>query len=225
MIGNVFQDYQTKLSTAWRLAFGGVYMSLCPHSKTYSVAIGFWPWWNNWKNSHIAVPPLNLPPRITFTLCFSLCAIVHCMRHLIFWFLIQKRGSRKGSIEIKKIRCVEKVNLEEQTPVERQYPFQVRGGTRTTFYWADGFCFNIFDCELSIWSITKGVAKWWRQWQGLTRPQMGAGHFAEILPTGLLRLEGEKKGWATLKESSHTKESSHSGLTCPGASQSFIKHC
>ncbi|KAB0339250.1 hypothetical protein FD755_025010 [Muntiacus reevesi] len=35
-----------------------------------------------------------------------------------------KRGSRKGSIEIKKIRCVEKVNLEEQTPVERQYPFQ-----------------------------------------------------------------------------------------------------
>ncbi|XP_045361018.1 cytoplasmic tyrosine-protein kinase BMX isoform X4 [Camelus bactrianus] len=36
-----------------------------------------------------------------------------------------KRGSRKGSIEIKKIRCVEKVSLEEQTPVERQYPFQI----------------------------------------------------------------------------------------------------
>ncbi|XP_054978421.1 cytoplasmic tyrosine-protein kinase BMX [Sorex araneus] len=36
-----------------------------------------------------------------------------------------KRGSRKGLIEIKKIRCVEKVNLEEQTPVERQYPFQI----------------------------------------------------------------------------------------------------
>lgn len=36
-----------------------------------------------------------------------------------------KRGSRKGSIDIKKIRCVEKVNLEEQTPVERQYPFQI----------------------------------------------------------------------------------------------------
>lgn len=36
-----------------------------------------------------------------------------------------KRGSRKGSIEVKKIRCVEKVNLEEQTPVERQYPFQI----------------------------------------------------------------------------------------------------
>uniref|UniRef100_A0A8C5L9W1 Tyrosine-protein kinase n=1 Tax=Jaculus jaculus TaxID=51337 RepID=A0A8C5L9W1_JACJA len=36
-----------------------------------------------------------------------------------------KRGSKKGSIEIKKIRCVEKVNLEEQTPVERQYPFQI----------------------------------------------------------------------------------------------------
>uniref|UniRef100_A0A8I3S7G2 Tyrosine-protein kinase n=1 Tax=Canis lupus familiaris TaxID=9615 RepID=A0A8I3S7G2_CANLF len=37
----------------------------------------------------------------------------------------RKRGSKKGSIEIKKIRCVEKVNLEEQTPVERQYPFQI----------------------------------------------------------------------------------------------------
>ncbi|XP_050997552.1 cytoplasmic tyrosine-protein kinase BMX isoform X1 [Acomys russatus] len=36
-----------------------------------------------------------------------------------------KRGGRKGSIEIKKIRCVEKVNLEGQTPVERQYPFQI----------------------------------------------------------------------------------------------------
>ncbi|XP_054576452.1 cytoplasmic tyrosine-protein kinase BMX isoform X5 [Eptesicus fuscus] len=36
-----------------------------------------------------------------------------------------KRGSRKGSIDIKNIRCVEKVNLEEQTPVERQYPFQI----------------------------------------------------------------------------------------------------
>uniref|UniRef100_A0A671F530 Tyrosine-protein kinase n=1 Tax=Rhinolophus ferrumequinum TaxID=59479 RepID=A0A671F530_RHIFE len=36
-----------------------------------------------------------------------------------------KRGSRKGTIDIKKIRCVEKVNLEEQTPVERQYPFQI----------------------------------------------------------------------------------------------------
>ena len=46
---------------------------------------------------------------------------------MYIFLLIQKRGSRKGSIEIKKIRCVEKVNLEEQTPVERQYPFQVRG--------------------------------------------------------------------------------------------------
>ncbi|XP_044522891.1 cytoplasmic tyrosine-protein kinase BMX [Gracilinanus agilis] len=36
-----------------------------------------------------------------------------------------KRGSKKGSIDIKKIRCVERVNLEEQTPVERQYPFQI----------------------------------------------------------------------------------------------------
>ncbi|XP_058147176.1 cytoplasmic tyrosine-protein kinase BMX isoform X2 [Dasypus novemcinctus] len=36
-----------------------------------------------------------------------------------------KKGSRKGSIDIKKIRCVEKVNLEEQTPMERKYPFQI----------------------------------------------------------------------------------------------------
>ncbi|XP_068956757.1 cytoplasmic tyrosine-protein kinase BMX isoform X4 [Petaurus breviceps papuanus] len=36
-----------------------------------------------------------------------------------------KKGSKKGSIDIKKIRCVERVNLEEQTPVERQYPFQI----------------------------------------------------------------------------------------------------
>ncbi|KAG8519788.1 Cytoplasmic tyrosine-protein kinase BMX [Galemys pyrenaicus] len=48
-------------------------------------------------------------------------------------FFLQKRGSRKGMIEIKKIRCVEKVNLEEQTPVERQYPFQVRGGTKSAW--------------------------------------------------------------------------------------------
>ncbi|KFW94281.1 Cytoplasmic tyrosine-protein kinase BMX, partial [Phalacrocorax carbo] len=36
-----------------------------------------------------------------------------------------KKGSKKGSIEIEKIRCVETVNLEESTPPERQYPFQV----------------------------------------------------------------------------------------------------
>ncbi|XP_043851487.1 cytoplasmic tyrosine-protein kinase BMX [Dromiciops gliroides] len=36
-----------------------------------------------------------------------------------------KKGGKKGSIDIKKIRCVERVNLEEQTPVERQYPFQI----------------------------------------------------------------------------------------------------
>ncbi|XP_015273065.1 PREDICTED: cytoplasmic tyrosine-protein kinase BMX [Gekko japonicus] len=41
-----------------------------------------------------------------------------------------KKGSRKGSIEIKNIRCVETVNPEEQAPLERQYPFQVvyKGG-------------------------------------------------------------------------------------------------
>lgn len=59
-----------------------------------------------------------------------------CNLNFMLHFLIQKRGSRKGLIELKKIRCVEKVNLEEQTPVERQYPFQVRGGT--TFHWPDG---------------------------------------------------------------------------------------
>ncbi|XP_035183083.1 cytoplasmic tyrosine-protein kinase BMX [Oxyura jamaicensis] len=42
----------------------------------------------------------------------------------------QKRGRKKGSIEIEKIRCVETVNLEELTPVARQYPFQIvyKGG-------------------------------------------------------------------------------------------------
>ncbi|PKU45655.1 cytoplasmic tyrosine-protein kinase bmx [Limosa lapponica baueri] len=41
-----------------------------------------------------------------------------------------KKGSKKGSIEIEKIRCVETVNLEESTPPARQYPFQIvyRGG-------------------------------------------------------------------------------------------------
>ncbi|NXT84194.1 BMX kinase, partial [Zapornia atra] len=41
-----------------------------------------------------------------------------------------KKGSKKGSIEIEKIRCVETVNLEESTPPARQYPFQVvyKGG-------------------------------------------------------------------------------------------------
>lgn len=106
------------------------------------------------------------------------------MRHLIFWFLIQKRGSRKGSIEIKKIRCVEKVNLEEQTPAERQYPFQVRGGT--TFY-----------CKLHILAITKDVAKWQGRWPDLDHPQMVVGHFAEIWSTDLLSLEGEKERGAS----------------------------
>ncbi|XP_074428664.1 cytoplasmic tyrosine-protein kinase BMX [Larus michahellis] len=41
-----------------------------------------------------------------------------------------KKGSKKGSIEIEKIRCVETVNLEESTPPARQYPFQIvyKGG-------------------------------------------------------------------------------------------------
>uniref|UniRef100_A0A8D0GU53 Tyrosine-protein kinase n=1 Tax=Sphenodon punctatus TaxID=8508 RepID=A0A8D0GU53_SPHPU len=37
----------------------------------------------------------------------------------------EKKGSKKGSIDIKKIRCADTVNLEEQTPVEREYPFQI----------------------------------------------------------------------------------------------------
>ncbi|XP_034612308.1 cytoplasmic tyrosine-protein kinase BMX [Trachemys scripta elegans] len=37
----------------------------------------------------------------------------------------EKKGSKKGSIDIKKIRCVEAVNHEEQAPLERQYPFQI----------------------------------------------------------------------------------------------------
>ncbi|XP_010219597.1 PREDICTED: cytoplasmic tyrosine-protein kinase BMX, partial [Tinamus guttatus] len=37
----------------------------------------------------------------------------------------EKRGSKKGSIDIKKIRCVETVNLEESAPPARQYPFQI----------------------------------------------------------------------------------------------------
>ncbi|XP_074021020.1 cytoplasmic tyrosine-protein kinase BMX [Numenius arquata] len=41
-----------------------------------------------------------------------------------------KKGSKKGSIEIEKIRCVETVNLEESTPPARRYPFQIvyKGG-------------------------------------------------------------------------------------------------
>uniref|UniRef100_A0A8C2U8D7 Cytoplasmic tyrosine-protein kinase BMX n=1 Tax=Coturnix japonica TaxID=93934 RepID=A0A8C2U8D7_COTJA len=37
----------------------------------------------------------------------------------------EKRGRKKGSIEIEKIRCVEMVNVEESTPPARQYPFQI----------------------------------------------------------------------------------------------------
>ncbi|KFQ31788.1 Cytoplasmic tyrosine-protein kinase BMX, partial [Mesitornis unicolor] len=36
-----------------------------------------------------------------------------------------KKGSKRGSIEIEKIRCVETVNPEESTPPARQYPFQI----------------------------------------------------------------------------------------------------
>ncbi|XP_065492119.1 cytoplasmic tyrosine-protein kinase BMX [Caloenas nicobarica] len=41
-----------------------------------------------------------------------------------------KKGNKKGSIEIEKIRCVETVNLEESAPPARQYPFQIvyKGG-------------------------------------------------------------------------------------------------
>ncbi|NXT34014.1 BMX kinase, partial [Pelecanoides urinatrix] len=36
-----------------------------------------------------------------------------------------KKGSKRGSIEMEKIRCAETVNLEESTPPARQCPFQV----------------------------------------------------------------------------------------------------
>ncbi|NWH59566.1 BMX kinase, partial [Geococcyx californianus] len=41
-----------------------------------------------------------------------------------------KKGSKRGSINIDKIRCVETVNPEESTPPARQYPFQIvyKGG-------------------------------------------------------------------------------------------------
>ncbi|NXT52635.1 BMX kinase, partial [Pluvianellus socialis] len=41
-----------------------------------------------------------------------------------------KKGSKRGSIEIEKIRCVETVNPEESTPPARRYPFQIvyKGG-------------------------------------------------------------------------------------------------
>ncbi|NWW89627.1 BMX kinase, partial [Rhynochetos jubatus] len=41
-----------------------------------------------------------------------------------------KKGSKRGSVEIAKIRCVETVNLEESAPPARQYPFQIvyKGG-------------------------------------------------------------------------------------------------
>ncbi|KAM6420559.1 cytoplasmic tyrosine-protein kinase BMX isoform 2-T2 [Pluvialis apricaria] len=41
-----------------------------------------------------------------------------------------KKGSKRGSIDIEKIRCVETVNIEEPTPPARQYPFQIvyKGG-------------------------------------------------------------------------------------------------
>nr|XP_033805028.1 cytoplasmic tyrosine-protein kinase BMX isoform X2 [Geotrypetes seraphini] len=37
----------------------------------------------------------------------------------------EKKGNKKGTIDVRKIRCVETVNIEDETPVERQYPFQI----------------------------------------------------------------------------------------------------
>ncbi|MBN3295639.1 BMX kinase, partial [Amia calva] len=36
-----------------------------------------------------------------------------------------KKGSKKGSIFVERISCIDTVNLEEQTPVQRQHPFQI----------------------------------------------------------------------------------------------------
>ncbi|XP_069492885.1 cytoplasmic tyrosine-protein kinase BMX [Ambystoma mexicanum] len=40
-------------------------------------------------------------------------------------FSKQKKGNRKGYIDVKHIQCVETVNLVVQTPIVRQYPFQI----------------------------------------------------------------------------------------------------
>nr|XP_034971720.1 cytoplasmic tyrosine-protein kinase BMX [Zootoca vivipara] len=47
----------------------------------------------------------------------------------------EKKGTRKGSIDIKKIRCAEEVHLDEAAPPERQYPFQIvyKGGLLYVF--------------------------------------------------------------------------------------------
>ncbi|XP_053164904.1 cytoplasmic tyrosine-protein kinase BMX [Hemicordylus capensis] len=47
----------------------------------------------------------------------------------------EKKGHRKGLIDIKKIRCAETVNVEEHTPPERQHPFQIvyKGGLLYVF--------------------------------------------------------------------------------------------
>ncbi|XP_078246528.1 cytoplasmic tyrosine-protein kinase BMX [Pogona vitticeps] len=47
----------------------------------------------------------------------------------------EKKGTRKGSIDIQKIRCVEAVDLEEQTLPERPFPFQIvyKGGLLYVF--------------------------------------------------------------------------------------------
>ncbi|XP_063161192.1 cytoplasmic tyrosine-protein kinase BMX isoform X5 [Candoia aspera] len=47
----------------------------------------------------------------------------------------EKKGAKKGSIDIKKIRCAEAVNLEEPSPPETQYSFQIvyRGGLLYVF--------------------------------------------------------------------------------------------
>lgn len=148
----------------------------------------------------------NLPPKCNVNLI--LFFVHHCIsREASYIFLlIQKRGSRKGSIEIKKIRCVEKVNLEEQTPVERQYPFQVRGGI--TFHRMDDSPFNICYYELSIGGDKDVAKRFIKTMAGayicvtiesilnlslnLEHPQMGLGPFAKILSTNLPSLVGEK---------------------------------
>lgn len=42
-----------------------------------------------------------------------------------FFYFKQKRKGLKGSVDLEKVKCVEKVQPEPNSPMERQYAFQV----------------------------------------------------------------------------------------------------
>lgn len=136
-----FKIIQQKYEVLLKDSLGEAHMSLSPYLKICSAAIGCCLLKNHSNEFHMPTHSPIFLPSISLSLRFSLCTAVYHMRHLIY-FRIQKRGSRKGSIDIRNIRCVEKVNLEEQTPVERQYPFQVRGGAMFSWREASLFIFS-----------------------------------------------------------------------------------